>query len=405
MVRGRRARALGGPGPGRARAPRSGSCGRRRRRATRPLGGPSGTGPGRAAHGSARAAAAVADELGQVTDRFAVASQPQQQIDAPFDRGPAELVEPGDLAPSEVHVGDVLERGASPQRQRSIDFVEGGVQLLGRSEGSRRRRSAWWSTRSGAHRRRPVDGERVAAGAGDEQPRTVWLGVREGLAQVRHLDLQRVRRVPGQLVVRPEQIDSGSDDTVWPGRRSSAISSVRGRPRRIGTVPRWRARTSNGPRTANSTHPRGYRRPPAARGRRACTGRDRASGPVATACDHRARSSVAHPHHPRRPVRPHRQAAAGDLVEALGAAYYADAHLPGAINIPPGQVDRLAPTLLPVRDAAGGRVLQRIVQLRRGRGRPPRSARLHQRRRVPRRQGGLGRTRPPRRTTPDGLDP
>lgn len=35
------------------------------------------------------------------------------------------------------------------------------------------------------------------------------------------------------------------------------------------------------------------------------------------------------------------------LVEALGAAYFADAHLPGAINIPPDQVDRLAPTLLP----------------------------------------------------------
>jgi rhodanese-related sulfurtransferase len=35
------------------------------------------------------------------------------------------------------------------------------------------------------------------------------------------------------------------------------------------------------------------------------------------------------------------------LVEALGVAYYADAHLPGAINIPPGHVDRLAPALLP----------------------------------------------------------
>ena len=34
------------------------------------------------------------------------------------------------------------------------------------------------------------------------------------------------------------------------------------------------------------------------------------------------------------------------LVEALGSAYFADAHLPGAINIPPDQVDRLAPRLL-----------------------------------------------------------
>ncbi len=34
------------------------------------------------------------------------------------------------------------------------------------------------------------------------------------------------------------------------------------------------------------------------------------------------------------------------LIEALGAAYFADAHLPGAINIPPGQADRLAPVLI-----------------------------------------------------------
>ena len=35
------------------------------------------------------------------------------------------------------------------------------------------------------------------------------------------------------------------------------------------------------------------------------------------------------------------------VVEALGSAYYTDAHLPGAVNIPPGQVDELAPALLP----------------------------------------------------------
>ncbi len=39
------------------------------------------------------------------------------------------------------------------------------------------------------------------------------------------------------------------------------------------------------------------------------------------------------------------------LVEALGAAFFDDAHLPGAINIPPDQVDRLAPRLLPDVDA------------------------------------------------------
>jgi rhodanese-related sulfurtransferase len=39
------------------------------------------------------------------------------------------------------------------------------------------------------------------------------------------------------------------------------------------------------------------------------------------------------------------------LVEALGAAFYADVHLPGAINIPPGQVDRLARQLIPDTDS------------------------------------------------------
>ena len=39
------------------------------------------------------------------------------------------------------------------------------------------------------------------------------------------------------------------------------------------------------------------------------------------------------------------------LVEALGSGYWADAHLPGALNIPADQVDRLAPRLLPDLDA------------------------------------------------------
>ena len=35
------------------------------------------------------------------------------------------------------------------------------------------------------------------------------------------------------------------------------------------------------------------------------------------------------------------------VVETLGPAYYEDAHLPGAINIPHTEVDALAPGLLP----------------------------------------------------------
>lgn len=50
----------------------------------------------------------------------------------------------------------------------------------------------------------------------------------------------------------------------------------------------------------------------------------------------------------------HRSLASGErltLVEALGPAYFADAHLPGAVNMPPDQVDRLAPAMLPDKDA------------------------------------------------------
>ncbi len=40
------------------------------------------------------------------------------------------------------------------------------------------------------------------------------------------------------------------------------------------------------------------------------------------------------------------------LVEALGAAYFADAHLPGAINIPPDRVEIVAPLLIPDLDTS-----------------------------------------------------
>ena len=39
------------------------------------------------------------------------------------------------------------------------------------------------------------------------------------------------------------------------------------------------------------------------------------------------------------------------LVETLGPAYFEDAHLPGAINIPHTEVDELAPGLLPDKTA------------------------------------------------------
>ena len=39
------------------------------------------------------------------------------------------------------------------------------------------------------------------------------------------------------------------------------------------------------------------------------------------------------------------------LVEALGAAFFADGHLPGAINLPISKVESLAPQLIPETDA------------------------------------------------------
>lgn len=39
------------------------------------------------------------------------------------------------------------------------------------------------------------------------------------------------------------------------------------------------------------------------------------------------------------------------LVEALGAAFFATGHLPGAVNIPPLRVAELAQRLLPEKDA------------------------------------------------------
>ena len=40
------------------------------------------------------------------------------------------------------------------------------------------------------------------------------------------------------------------------------------------------------------------------------------------------------------------------VVEALGPMYYEAEHLPGAINVPHTEVDALAPSLLPDKDAA-----------------------------------------------------
>ena len=40
------------------------------------------------------------------------------------------------------------------------------------------------------------------------------------------------------------------------------------------------------------------------------------------------------------------------VVDALGGEYYAKQHLPGAVALAPGQVDALASSVLPDRDAA-----------------------------------------------------
>ena len=115
------------------------------------------------------------DELGQVPDRVAVASETQQQLDPAFRRGPPQLVESGDLATGEVHAGDVLERVASPQPERSIDLIERGAQLLTRSQRVRRREVLDGRLEAVCIDPGSVDEQRVAAGPRLQQRSTVWL--------------------------------------------------------------------------------------------------------------------------------------------------------------------------------------------------------------------------------------
>ena len=61
--------------------------------------------------------------FGQVTDRLAVTSEQQLQVDGSFGRRPPQLVEPGALAPGEVDAGDVFERFTSSQHQRILGVV------------------------------------------------------------------------------------------------------------------------------------------------------------------------------------------------------------------------------------------------------------------------------------------
>ncbi|MGW8776486.1 rhodanese-like domain-containing protein [Streptomyces sp. NPDC055796] len=46
------------------------------------------------------------------------------------------------------------------------------------------------------------------------------------------------------------------------------------------------------------------------------------------------------------------EAGAVTVVDTLGGEYYAQQHLPGALALPPADVDTQAPALLPDRDAA-----------------------------------------------------
>ena len=79
----------------------------------------------------------LADEVRQDPRRFAVATQPEQQIHPTLDRDPAELFEPGDLAPDELVIRDVLQAvprhspSAASASSRaacsaSVDFHRGG---------------------------------------------------------------------------------------------------------------------------------------------------------------------------------------------------------------------------------------------------------------------------------------
>ena len=84
----------------------------------------------------------------------------------------------------------------------------------------------------------------------------------------------------------------------------------------------------------------------------------------------------------RTELQPLVEAGAVTLVEALPAQYFEQGHLPGAINIPHTEVRELAPALLPEKDAA---IVVYCANARAA------QARLHERARLRRGEGGLGR--------------
>ncbi len=83
------------------------------------------------------------------------------------------------------------------------------------------------------------------------------------------------------------------------------------------------------------------------------------------------------------------------LLEALPPMYYEAEHLPGAKNLPLGEIDALAPILIPDKNRAHRHLLQwrHLPQLQDRRS-PTNGPRLHRRARLRRRQRGMGGRRP-----------
>ena len=186
------------------------------------------------------------DQSLQLGHDLLVLAEQEASVDLQRKRRRAQLAEPFDVTDDEGLVGDILERRPSPQHQRLGDIAEHALSVCER----RSRGEAF-----GRLRHPPLEEGHVDLLLGDvEQIATVdrpKLDLGQRAAQVRHVDLQRGSAAfAGSSSSRQRRSMRTWAGTVRPGRRSSEIRIVRGRPLRTGTTTSW-LRTSSGPRRPN----------------------------------------------------------------------------------------------------------------------------------------------------------
>lgn len=291
----------------------------------------------------------LVDEVGEVGDHLAVTSEKQFEIVAQLEGDQPELLEPRRLTHGEVLGHEVAERSAPPQTERGGELLRAGLDGTEVVAVELCRLSDRAFEAVGVDQV-PVDLERVAARSSDHELRRGVGG--EPLAQVRDLGLQGVRRIL-RLVVAPQDFGErrGGDDLA-PPQQQHREDPLRGpRPNLDERVARanleWTEHTEFHERDIIG----------AAVAALLPGSESEQSGDRALWFSRRRNleegNTVVH-QISRDELRRRIAADPGSivLVEALGADYFADAHIPGAINLPPDHVDALAPRLLPDLDAA-----------------------------------------------------